>query len=73
LKLSDLLIPIFRIPENYLSERKRRKIMEDLGMPFRKREKLPEDIEDFDDGININNSSFDDKVRIFYFTFIGKE
>ena len=36
---------IYRIPDYYLDERKRRKIMEDLGFPFRKKIRLPEDID----------------------------
>lgn len=36
----------FRIPNYHLDERKRRKLLEDLGVKYRKRVRLPEDVEE---------------------------
>ena len=43
--LHPLIFP-YRIPDYFLEERKRRKILEDLGVSYRKKIRLPEDVEE---------------------------
>lgn len=51
------------IPDYFLGERKRRKILEDLGVEYRKKVQLPEDIQDEEDKLEeskeINNKEND--------------